>query len=79
MGLAGFGSCTERMKGFVGLALSADSDVDICAGHGDVGMPEEIFDDVDVHAVFVEMCRAGMAEGVGCESSADGFVAFGDS
>lgn len=36
------------MEVCVGVALAVDSDVDVFAGDGDVGVTEKIFNDVDV-------------------------------
>lgn len=67
------------MEGCVDVALAVDADVNVFAGDGDRGVAEEVFDHVDVHAVFVEMRCSSVTEAVRGEASPDRFIALGDS
>lgn len=63
----------------VSVALAVDADLNVLVSYADGSVSEEVFDHVDVHAVFVEMGRAGVTEAVRGEASPDRFIALGDS
>ena len=67
------------MEAGVVVALAVDADLDVLVSYADGSVSEEIFDHIDVHAVLVEMGRAGVTEAVRGEASPDRFIALGDS